>query len=174
MKSVQSAFSSARSAGNLVTPGFVDQDIPSAFPEVFPVSGKRLGTFLLDIAAFGLHDLIKRSGHISIKRRHQARFQFQAQFLYIRRIKGKIVFAERADAHQGQFSLEEIVKLRQLVYPERPQNLAPGGDAKVVFEFASFLQGVGLKDIILQVFAIGMHGAEFFDIDDLAVLAQAF
>ena len=64
MKSVQSVFSSARSAGNLVAPGFVDQDIPDAFPEVFPVSGKGLGAFLLYIAAFGLHDFIKRSGHV--------------------------------------------------------------------------------------------------------------
>lgn len=84
------------------------------------------------------------------------------------------MFAEGAHPYQGQFPAEEIYKLGQFVDPHLAQDLAPGGDAEVVFELAAFLQVVGLIHVILQVFAVGMHGAELFHIDDPAVPAQAF
>lgn len=84
------------------------------------------------------------------------------------------MFAESPHAHQGQFALEEIVELGQFVYPQAAQNFTPGGDPEVVFEFSAILQGVGLENVILQIFAVGVHGAEFAEIDNFSVLAETF
>lgn len=84
------------------------------------------------------------------------------------------MFAEGADPHQREVALEEVEQLGQFVDPKRAQDPAPGSHAEIVLEFSAFLQGVGLIDVILQVFAVRMHGAEFFHVDGSAALAQAF
>lgn len=130
--------------------------------------------FCQNIAAFGFHNFLKGLGQVGVKRRDKAGFEREAKFLHLRGIQGKIVFAEGTHTHQCQFAAEEIVELGQFVYPQAAHNFTPGGHAKVVFEFSALLQGVGLENVILQIFAVGVHGAEFAQIDHLAVLAQAF
>lgn len=83
------------------------------------------------------------------------------------------MFAERADAHQRKLALEEIQELRKFVDPERPQHFAPRGDAEIVLELPALLQGIGLIDVVLQVFAVGVHGAQLLHVDRFAVLSQA-
>lgn len=158
----------------LLASGPLEEDVPNSFPEIAPVGGKGFDRLLLQITAFGLHDLLKAAWQIGIERRQQAGTEFEAQLLHIRRVKRIIVFAEGADSHQHQFSLEEVDQLRKFVYPQGAQDSAPGGDAKIIPELAPFLQRVGLIHVILQVFAVGMHGAELLDIYHLAIFAQAF
>jgi len=84
------------------------------------------------------------------------------------------VLAESSHTHQGQLSLEEVAELGQFVYPQSPHHFPPGSHPKIVFEFSAFLQVVGVIHIFLQVFAVGMHGAEFLHVDHPAVFAKAF
>jgi len=158
----------------LLASGPLEEDVPNSFPEITPVSGKGFDRLLLQIAAFGLHNLLKAAWQIGIEGRQQAGTEFEAQLLHIRRVKRVIVLAEGADSHQHQFSVEEVDELGQFVYPQGAQDSAPGGDAKIIPELAPFLQRVGLIHVILQVFAIRVHGAKLLDIDHLAIFAQAF
>lgn len=158
----------------LLAPGVVEEDIPRSAPEVFPVRGERVFHPFQDVSAFGFHDLFKGLRHVRVERRHQSWFEFQPEFLHVRRIEGKIVFAEGAHAHQGHPAPQEIGQLGQFVDPERPQHLAPGGHAEIVLELSPLLQGVGLEYVILQIFTVGMHGAELGNVYGFPMLSQAF
>lgn len=83
------------------------------------------------------------------------------------------MFAEGTHTHQSEVATKPVEQLGQFVDPEGAQYSAPGGHAEIVFKLSAFLQVVGLKDVFLQIFAVGVHSAEFLYVDDPAVLAQA-
>ena len=86
----------------LLASGPLEEDVPNSFPEIAPVSGKGFDRLLLQIAAFGLHNLLKAAWQIGIEGRQQAGTEFEAQLLHIRRVKRVIVLAEGTDSHQHQ------------------------------------------------------------------------
>lgn len=97
--------------------GFFDQDVPDSFPEVSPVSYQGALLLFVNVPSLGFHYFLEGAGKVGIERWQQAGPEFEPEFLHIWRIKGKIVFAERADAHQRKLALEEIQELRKFVDP---------------------------------------------------------
>lgn len=139
MKTTMSLWITKSSYMYLFTSCPPEEDVPNSFTEIAPVGGKGFDCLLLQITAFGLHDLLKAAWQIGIEGRQQAGTEFEAQFLHIRRVKREIVFAESPDSHQPQFAPEEVDHLWQFVYPQGAQDSAPGGNAKIIAELAPFL-----------------------------------
>lgn len=84
------------------------------------------------------------------------------------------MFTERAYTHQGEFPGKEINELWQFIDPEFTHDLTPGCDAEIILEFAAFLKVIGSMHVSLQVFAVGVHGAEFLHINCLTVQSLPF
>ena len=81
--------------------------------------------------------------------------------------------AERTHSHKFDVTFEVVPPHGLLVEPEPSHHASPLRDAHVVVELASLLQVVLAVDVVLQVFRVGMHGAQLVDGDGLAVAADA-
>ncbi len=127
----------------------------------------------LQVAAFGFDDFVERFGHVAVERRDEPGLEAGPVFLNFFGIQVEVLPAERTHSHKFDVTLEVVPPHGHLIEPEFPQNPAPAGDAHVAVDLATVLQVVHSEHVVLQVFGIGMHGAELVDGERFPVLADA-
>lgn len=79
---------------------------------------------------------------------------------------------ERTNADEFHLAFDDIGEHWKFVEPDGTEDFSPDVDAVVVGEFAAILEAVVLIDIVLDVFAVGIHGAEFIHSYEVAVFAH--
>lgn len=152
--------------------GLFEQHVIERAIQVNDIRRERLGQFLLQISFFRGHDLLERSRQIGVIRRHQAGLELDPQALHVFGIQGKIVRTDRPHADQADIAAEKVEELRHLVDPVFAEKLAVFRDAEIFVEFAVGREVVALVDKFLQILRVRVHGADFPQMNDLAVQAD--
>lgn len=147
-----------------------ENNVTDNFPKIFPIGAERMLQISLQITAFALLDFLQGLRHIDIERWQETRLCFYPKFLYFFFIQIEILLAQRTYTYQFHLAFQDVEEHGELIEPSLAQELSPLGDAIVVIELATHIQVVVLIDIGLQVFRIGVHGAELEHIELLPVL----
>src|SRR5216684_2052551 len=80
---------------------------------------------------------------------------------------------ERANTYNFYIALQNVYNHRQFINPVLAQKLSDGCYAKIVFELSTLVKVVLFIYILLKIFGVGIHGAHFIYINQLAVLSSS-
>ena len=126
-----------------------------------------------DVAGLGFLHAFEGIGQVGVVRRDESGLDFAAQFAEFRGVEAQFLRADRANPDEFEVSFNVVPEHGDLVDPVGAQQPAPAGDAEVVEEFVAAVQPRLLEYVLLDVFGVGVHGAEFVDGDDASVQAFA-
>lgn len=151
-----------------------EQYVGDCPPKVPPIRAEWMLQVGFRVAAFRLLHLFDGAGSllVIVERWQQTGLCLCAQCLHLRGVEREIVLRQRSYPNQLHIALQHVENHRQFVKPHLAEQLAPDVHSIVISKFSSFLQGVMLVYVRLEIFGIGIHGAELVNPNQLAVFSH--
>ena len=128
----------------------------------------------VEILILGSKEFVEGIGMVDIERRNKSWFAARTLVLQFRRVLVEHGLRERPNANEFDIAFEEVDEHWQFVEPILTHDAPPSGDTPVVVGLIGNIHSSTLvKDVVLDILGVRVHGASLVEIDYLLILAHA-